>query len=64
MSRFYHPVPARGGQHNNHYAIRGEGAHRHRLLCADLGLSWDQADRLCDILEAVREHALEEGIEA
>jgi hypothetical protein len=58
--RFYHPVPASGGQFNDHYAIRGEGGHRHRLLCTDLGLSWDQADRLCDVLEEVRDHALAE----
>jgi hypothetical protein len=62
--RFYQPVPVSGGQFNNRFAIRGDGGHRHRLLCADLNLSWDQADRLCDVLEQVREYALQEGVEA
>lgn len=50
-SRFYRPVSAGGGQFNRHYCIRaGDG----RQLCADMGLSWDQADQLCDVLEAER----------
>jgi hypothetical protein len=58
--RFYEPVPISGGQFANHYGIRGHDGHRHRVLCADLNLGWDQADRLCDILEEVREYAIEE----
>lgn len=55
--RFYRPVPASGGQFSQHYAIRAEG--EHRLLCLDLKLTWDQADRLCDVFESVRQRALE-----
>lgn len=64
MNRFYQPVPASGGQFNEHYAVRGQGGHHHRLLCADLKLTWDQADRLCDVLERVRECALQDRAEA
>jgi hypothetical protein len=62
--RFYNPVPASGGQWNQSYGIRGEGGHRHRVFCTDMGLTWDQADRLCDVLEQVRQYALEEGVES
>lgn len=57
MSRHFTPVSVGGGQWNNHYAVRGNG--EARILGADMGLSWDQADRLCDILEGVRQRALD-----
>jgi hypothetical protein len=57
VRRRYRAVSAFGGQFNNHYAIRETDSKR--LLCADLKLTWDQADRLCDILEDVRQHALD-----
>lgn len=57
MSRYFTTVPANGGQWNNHYAIRGNG--ESRILCADMRLTWDQADRLCDVLEGVRQRALD-----
>lgn len=58
--RFYNVVPVSGGQFGQRFAIRGEGGHRHRLLGADLNLTWDEADRLCELLEEVREYALHE----
>lgn len=58
--RFYRPVPASGGQFAQHYAIRAEG--QHRLLCTDLNLTWDQADRLCDVFEEVRRKALDAAV--
>lgn len=59
--RFYEPVAVSGGQWLGRYGIRGKGGHRSRILCADLRLTWDQADRLCDVLEEVREYALEDS---
>jgi hypothetical protein len=57
VSRFFEPVPVIGGQHPRQFCIRdGE----RRRLCEDLGLSWDQADRLCHVLEGVRERAQRE----
>lgn len=57
IERFYRPVAAVGGQFSNHYAIRE--THSHRTLCADMGLTFDQADRLCDVLEGVRQRSLD-----
>ena len=57
--RFYRPVAVAGGQFADHYAIRGDGDGR--LLCAELKLTRDQADRLCDVLEEVRASALTES---
>lgn len=69
--RFYQPVPISsdcnrgyGGRDHNHYAVRGRGGHHNRVLARDFGLTWDQADRLCDLLEEVRRYALTEGVEA
>jgi hypothetical protein len=56
MMRAYNPVPVGCGQFNDHYAIREDGTRR--LLCAEMRLSWDQADRLCDIFDGVRQRAL------
>jgi hypothetical protein len=53
--RFFRPVAASGGQFNRQFCIRdGDG----RQLCADMGLTWDQADHLCDVLEGVRQRSL------
>jgi Spy/CpxP family protein refolding chaperone len=56
MSRFYEVVPAGGGQFNRHYAIRPVG--EHRMLCTNMNLTWDQADRLCDVMDAERQRNL------
>lgn len=64
MSRFYEPVAATGGLFSNHFAVRGKGGHHNRILGADMRMTWDQADRLCDLLEQVRQYALNEGVAA
>lgn len=54
-ARFYQPVAAGCGCFIKHFAVRGGG----RRFCEGMHLSWDQADRLCDIFEDVRQSALE-----
>lgn len=54
--RFYRPVSVAGGQFADHYAVRDGDR---RILCADLKLTWDQADRLCDAFEQVRQRAMQ-----
>jgi hypothetical protein len=66
VTRFYEPVAIQNNERTarHHYAIRAVGgAHRHRTLGIGLGLSHRAADLLCDLLEEVREVALEEGVE-
>lgn len=70
MSRFYEPVAIRNnlnadGDYLDHYGVRAQsGGQHHRIMGSQLGLDWDRADRLCDILEDVRRLALEEGVSA
>jgi hypothetical protein len=68
--RFYQPVAVRDGYRSltkntkfDHFAIRGQGGHRHRMFAADLFLTHRQADLLCDVFEEVREYARWDGAE-
>jgi hypothetical protein len=56
IHRVFTPVSAEGGQFNNRYVIRGPGR---REFCHGLNLTWDQADRLCDVFEEIRANALD-----
>jgi len=56
VHRAYRPAPVSGGQFADRYAVRTEDG---RLLCADLKLTRDQADHLCDVLEQERQRALD-----
>jgi hypothetical protein len=69
--RFYEPVPisssadSYGHSRSDRYGVRARnGGHHHRVMARELGLTWDRADRLCDLLEEVRQLALEESVEA
>jgi hypothetical protein len=48
----YVPAPVSGGKFADHYAVRHVDSGR--LLCVELGLTRDQSDLLCDVLEAER----------
>ena len=53
--RLYEPIAARGGRHNDHFAVRDRQSRK--IYCADLQLGWDQAARLCDVFEEIRQRS-------
>jgi hypothetical protein len=64
MARYYEPVAisssadGNGHSRSDHYGVRARnGGLHHRVMARDLRLTWDSADRLCDILEDVRRDA-------
>lgn len=67
MARYYEPVAISssadgyGRSRSDHYGVRGtNGGQHHRVMARDLRLTWDSADRLCDLLDEVRRVAIEE----
>lgn len=55
--RLYEPVSVAGGQFSNRYAVRD--CETRKTYCADFSLTWDQADRLCDVFSEIRQRALD-----
>jgi len=49
MIRCFETVAAGCGRFNRHFAVRD--LRDRRIYCADLNLTWDQADRLCDAFD-------------